>query len=213
MNPMGEFRMGIQWLLEPEKVGDWCKMESSFARTGLLADMPLAMHGVGDLVKQCFEMELMPRVLARGGLPVSRINIRLGVHYVVAAASGGAVASDSHSLAAWAHSENPSLVFPELVFQAVPFEAPKQEERCEVAGRKRFLAAQSSKPADVDSAVGTTAKDEVVGANCEETVHMPLGKRPRTSDDDEGCPPATNAGWAPQSKEPNGTEGPGGAGS
>ena len=210
-NPMGEFRMGIQWLLEPEKVGNWCKMESSFAKTGLLADMPLAMHGVGDLVRQCFEMELMPRLLVRGELPVSRVNIRLGVHYVVAAASGGAVASDSHSLAAWAHSENPSLVFPELVFQAVPFEAPKQEERCEVAGRKRSLAAQSSKPADVDSAVGTTAKDE--GANCEETVHMPLGKRLRASEDDEGCPPATNAGWASQSKGPNGIEGSGGTGS
>merc|ERR1712026_239655 len=86
-------------------------------------------------------------------------------------------------------------------------------ERCEVAGRKRSLADELSKPADVDSAVGTTAKDEAVGANRAETVHVPLGKRPRTSEDDEGCPPATNAGWASQNKGPNGIEGSGGTGS
>ena len=118
------------------------------------------------------------------------------------------MASDSRSLAAWAHSENPRLVFPELVFRAVPLEAPKQEERCEVAGGKRSLA-------DVDPAVGTAAKNEAAGENRAETVRVPPGKRPRTSEDDEGCPPATetNAGWASRSKEPSGTEGPGGTGS
>ena len=80
---------------------------------------------------------------------------------MVAAASGGEVSSDSRSLAAWAHAENPQLVFPELVFRAVPLEAPKQERKGEVAGRKRPLADEPSKAqipvADLGSAVGAAA--------------------------------------------------------
>ena len=166
-NRMGEFRMEIQWLLEPGKVRNWHKMESSFAKTGLLADMPLAMHGVGDMMKQSFEMELMPRLLVWGELPVSEASIRLGVHYVVAAASGGEVSSDSRSLAAWAHAENPQLFFPELVFRAVPLGAPKQGRKGEVAGRKRPLADKSSEAqitrADLDSAVGAALEGGTKG--------------------------------------------------
>ena len=122
------FRIRLQCFLEPSKVKNIERVNSSFAKAGALAELQAVMHGFDKASSDPYMMDLLPGMQVDAGAHPSELEYRLAVHFATSAMAGGGSMGDHQLMQSWAHVENPMLVFAEMLF-SVPLQESLKRSR------------------------------------------------------------------------------------
>ena len=112
------FRIRVQCFLDPSKVTNVDRINSSFVKAGALTELPAMMYNYDRAASDPYMMDLLPGMQVDAGASPSEMEYRLAVHFAMSAMAGGGSVGDPQQMQSWAHVDVPVLVFAEMMFSA-----------------------------------------------------------------------------------------------